>query len=171
MIIQFQPPAMCRVANRQTRLPRATSSLALDACRDGASTASLGNLFQCCEWNSEFDSQEHQGRGWEQKGDEHSSSGLSVTALITRFSKCLKGWKKVWISMFLCKVDTNQQWKHYLEKVESSAVISFFFMILFAQWRNKVLLSGSGPAISTWLIRIYNTVFKHVLNSKQKKSL
>jgi len=29
MIIEFQPPAMCRVANHQTRLPRATSSLAL----------------------------------------------------------------------------------------------------------------------------------------------
>ena len=38
-------PAMCRVANHQTGLPRATSSLALNACRDGASTASLGNLF------------------------------------------------------------------------------------------------------------------------------
>jgi len=36
---------MCRVANQQPRLPRATSSLALNACRDGASTASLGNLF------------------------------------------------------------------------------------------------------------------------------
>ena len=47
MIIEFQPPAMCRVANHQTRLPRATSSLALNASRDGASTASLGNLFQC----------------------------------------------------------------------------------------------------------------------------
>ena len=45
MIIRFQPPAMCRAANQQTRLPRATSSLALNACRDGASTASLGNLF------------------------------------------------------------------------------------------------------------------------------
>jgi len=41
MIIQFQPPAMCRVVNQQTRLPRATSSLALNASRDGASTASL----------------------------------------------------------------------------------------------------------------------------------
>jgi len=41
---QFQPPAMCRVANQQPRLPRATSSLALNASRDGASTASLGNL-------------------------------------------------------------------------------------------------------------------------------
>ena len=45
MLIEFQPSAMCRVANQQTRLPRATSSLALNACRDGASTASLGNLF------------------------------------------------------------------------------------------------------------------------------
>jgi len=45
MIIQFQPPDMCRVANQQTRLPTATSSLALNASRDGASTASLGNLF------------------------------------------------------------------------------------------------------------------------------
>ena len=45
MLIQFQPHAMCRVANQQPRLPRATSSLALNACRDGASTASLGNLF------------------------------------------------------------------------------------------------------------------------------
>jgi len=35
---QFQPPAMCRVANQQPRLPRATSSLALNACRDGAFT-------------------------------------------------------------------------------------------------------------------------------------
>ena len=45
MLIELQPPAMSRVANQQTRLPRATSSLALNACRDGASTASLGNLF------------------------------------------------------------------------------------------------------------------------------
>ena len=43
----FKPPAMCRVANHQTRLPRATSSLALNTSRDGASTASLGSLFQC----------------------------------------------------------------------------------------------------------------------------
>jgi len=50
MIIEFQPPpAMCRVANHQTRLPRATSSLALNASRDGASTTSLGNLFQCVD--------------------------------------------------------------------------------------------------------------------------
>ena len=47
MIIQFQPPAMCRVVNQQARLPTATSSLALNASRDGASTASLGNMFQC----------------------------------------------------------------------------------------------------------------------------
>ena len=33
-----------QVANQQPRLPRATSSLALNACRDGASTASLGSL-------------------------------------------------------------------------------------------------------------------------------
>jgi len=38
---------MCRVTNHQTRLPRATSSLALNASGDGASTTSLGNLFQC----------------------------------------------------------------------------------------------------------------------------
>ena len=44
-IISFQPSATCRVANQQTRLPRATSILAFNACRDGASTASLGNLF------------------------------------------------------------------------------------------------------------------------------
>ena len=47
MTIQFQPPAMCRVANHQTRLARATSSLALNASRDGASTTSLGRLYQC----------------------------------------------------------------------------------------------------------------------------
>ena len=41
------PPAMCRVTNHQTRLPRATFSLALNASRDGASTTSLGNLFHC----------------------------------------------------------------------------------------------------------------------------
>ena len=43
----FHPSALCRVTNHQTRLPRATSSLALNASRDGASTTSLGNLFQC----------------------------------------------------------------------------------------------------------------------------
>ena len=32
-------------SNLQTRLPRATSSLAFNASRDGASTTSLGNLF------------------------------------------------------------------------------------------------------------------------------
>ena len=36
-----------RVANHETRLPRATSSLASNASRDGASKTSLGNLFQC----------------------------------------------------------------------------------------------------------------------------
>jgi len=44
MLIQFQPPAMCRVTNHQTRLPRATSSLALNAFRDRASTASNNTL-------------------------------------------------------------------------------------------------------------------------------
>ena len=43
----FKPSATGRVVNHQTRLPRATSSLALNASRDGASTTSLGNLFQC----------------------------------------------------------------------------------------------------------------------------
>ena len=38
---------MCRIVSHQTRLPRATSSLAFNASRDGASTTSLGNLFQC----------------------------------------------------------------------------------------------------------------------------
>jgi len=32
---QFQPPAMFRVTNHQTRLPRAISSLALNASMDG----------------------------------------------------------------------------------------------------------------------------------------
>ena len=41
------PPAICGVTNHQTRLPRATSSLALNAPGDGALTASLGNLLQC----------------------------------------------------------------------------------------------------------------------------
>ena len=49
---------MCRVANHQTRLPSATSSLALNASRDGASTASLGNLFQCS--NNSTKLQEHE---------------------------------------------------------------------------------------------------------------
>ena len=40
-------PAMCKVAKHWTRLPRATSSLALNASRNGASTTSLGNIFQC----------------------------------------------------------------------------------------------------------------------------
>ena len=44
---------MCRVTNHQTRLPRATSRLAMNASRDGASTVSLGNLFQCVTTLSE----------------------------------------------------------------------------------------------------------------------
>lgn len=48
LIIKFQPPpAMCRVTNHLTRLPRATSSLTLNASRNEASTISLGNLLQC----------------------------------------------------------------------------------------------------------------------------
>ena len=46
-LVSFNPPAMFRVTNLQTRLPRTTSSLALYASRDGASTASLGNPIQC----------------------------------------------------------------------------------------------------------------------------
>jgi len=38
---------MCRVANQQTRLPRATSSLALNACRDGGTHSLLGQPVQC----------------------------------------------------------------------------------------------------------------------------
>ena len=40
-------PATGRVSNHQARLPRDTSSLALNASRDGASTTSPGILFQC----------------------------------------------------------------------------------------------------------------------------
>jgi len=43
-IIDFHTPCVGRVTNQQTSLPRATSSLALNASRDGASTASLGNV-------------------------------------------------------------------------------------------------------------------------------
>ena len=46
-LIQFQTPATIKVATHQLRLPRAPSSLALIPSRDGAPTASLGNLFQC----------------------------------------------------------------------------------------------------------------------------
>ena len=43
---------MCRVANHQTRLPRATSSLALNASRNGASTApSNAALCLLCPWS------------------------------------------------------------------------------------------------------------------------
>ena len=44
-------PRLCanhqRIANHQSRLPRATSSVVLNASSDGTSTTSLGNLFQC----------------------------------------------------------------------------------------------------------------------------
>jgi len=46
--LSFNSPAMCRVAYlAKTRLPRVTSSLALNASSNRASTISLGNLFQC----------------------------------------------------------------------------------------------------------------------------
>jgi len=54
VIMQFQPTAMCRVTNHQTRLPRATSSLALNASRDGASTTSLGNPGRLWVWIGSF---------------------------------------------------------------------------------------------------------------------
>jgi len=41
----FNLPAMCRVASPQTRLPRATSSLALNASRDGAFKSSYRGSF------------------------------------------------------------------------------------------------------------------------------
>ena len=41
------PPAIGRDTSLQTRLVRAPFSLALNASREGASTTSLGNLFQC----------------------------------------------------------------------------------------------------------------------------
>ncbi|NXC12410.1 MTAP2 protein, partial [Corythaeola cristata] len=41
------PPAMGRDTFHRTRSLKASSSLALNTSRDGASTASLGNLFQC----------------------------------------------------------------------------------------------------------------------------
>jgi len=41
------PPAMGRDTFHWTRLLRAPSNLALNTAREGASTASLGNLFQC----------------------------------------------------------------------------------------------------------------------------
>lgn len=36
VLIQFQPPAVCRVPGHQTGLPDAASSLVLGASRDGA---------------------------------------------------------------------------------------------------------------------------------------
>jgi len=41
------PQAAGRDTFHKTRLLRATSSLALNAAREGAATTSLGNLFQC----------------------------------------------------------------------------------------------------------------------------
>jgi len=42
-----QPPAVSRDISSSIRLPRAPSNLAFDVSRDGASTTSLGNPFQC----------------------------------------------------------------------------------------------------------------------------
>jgi len=46
-ITWFQPPAMGRDTFHQTRLLRAPSNPALNTAREGAATASVGNLFQC----------------------------------------------------------------------------------------------------------------------------
>ena len=43
----YNPSAIGRDTSHCTRLLKAPSSLALNASREGASTASLGNLFQC----------------------------------------------------------------------------------------------------------------------------
>jgi len=45
--IWFNSPAMKRDTYSYIRVLRAPSSLTLSASRDGASTTSLGNLFQC----------------------------------------------------------------------------------------------------------------------------
>ena len=51
MLISFQPPAVCRITNQQTRLPRATSSLAPNASRDGAAKKFLlQKRGQVLEW-------------------------------------------------------------------------------------------------------------------------
>ena len=47
MIIEFQPPCYVQGHQPPDQAARATSSLALNVSRDGASTTSLGNLFQC----------------------------------------------------------------------------------------------------------------------------
>ena len=47
MIIEFQPPCYVQGHQPLDQVARATSSLALNASMDGASTTSLGNLFQC----------------------------------------------------------------------------------------------------------------------------
>jgi len=45
-ITQFHPPALGRDPFHQPRLPQALSNLALNPAREGAATASLGNLGQ-----------------------------------------------------------------------------------------------------------------------------
>ena len=46
-LTQSQSPPVDSAATHQFSLPRAPSNLALSTSRDGASTASLGDLFQC----------------------------------------------------------------------------------------------------------------------------
>ena len=46
-VTQLQPPSIGRDISHQTALLTAPSSLALNTSREGASTTSLGNLFQC----------------------------------------------------------------------------------------------------------------------------
>ena len=53
-ITQFQPPAMGRDITHQIRSAKAPSSLALSTSRDGAATASVGNLFRCLAVENDF---------------------------------------------------------------------------------------------------------------------
>jgi len=46
-VIYFNPPTMSRDIYHYIRLLRALSNLTLNVSRDGASTTSLGNPFQC----------------------------------------------------------------------------------------------------------------------------
>ena len=59
MITSFQPPAMCRVTNQQTKLPRATSSLELDVETLPDHTADLGSEVSTLQgwWESRWKSQ------------------------------------------------------------------------------------------------------------------
>lgn len=46
-IIEFNLPAIGRITTHQIRLPTAPYNMALNASRDGASSSSLGSMFQC----------------------------------------------------------------------------------------------------------------------------